>query len=230
MTDAATAAEYQRKGFSRQVGFGERPALVLIDWIVGFTDPACPLGSSYDREVEAARQLLVAARAKRLPIVFTTVIYDHGFRDAGWFIKKVPALAHLEAGSPWTAIDPRLAPERGEHVIVKKFASGFFGTNLASLLTGQRCDTVIISGVTTSGCVRATAVDGVQHGFRTIVVREAVGDRAVGPHEANLFDIQAKYGDVVSLAEALAYLERLPLFTSPQETLEVGAAPLATSH
>lgn len=215
MSDEATAAEYKRKGFSNLVGFGERPGLVLIDWVVGFTDPACPLGSNYDREVEATRHLLTAARAKRIPIVYTTVVYDEGFRDAGWFIKKVPALAHLAAGSRWTAIDPRLAPLPGEHVLVKKFASGFFGTNLASLLTGQRCDTVIISGVTTSGCVRATAVDGVQNGFRTIVVREAVGDRAPGPHEANLFDIHAKYGDVVSLREALDYLAGLPEFRSP---------------
>ncbi|MFN8534650.1 MAG: isochorismatase family protein [Dehalococcoidia bacterium] len=211
MTDEATAADYRRKGFSNQVGFGERPGLVLIDWVVGFTDPSCPLGTDYDREVEATRRLLEAARAKNIPIAYTTVVYDQGFADAGWFIKKVPALANLEAGSPWAAIDPRLAPRPGEHVLVKKFASGFFGTNLASLLTGQRCDTLIVSGVTTSGCVRATAVDGVQNGFRTIVVREAVGDRASGPHEANLFDIQAKYGDVVSLDETLDYLAGLPV-------------------
>ncbi|GIW06993.1 MAG: N-carbamoylsarcosine amidase [Dehalococcoidia bacterium] len=223
MSDEATAAEYKRKGFSNLVGFGERPGLVLIDWVVGFTDPACPLGANFDREVEATRQLLAAARQKRIPIAYTTVVYDHGFQDAGWFIKKVPALANLESGSRWTEIDPRLAPLPGEHVLVKKFASGFFGTNLASLLTGQRCDTLIISGVTTSGCVRATAIDGVQNGFRTIVVREAVGDRAPGPHEANLFDIHAKYGDVVSLQETLDYLAGLPEFRSP-DALERPAA------
>lgn len=206
MADEATAADYRRKGFSNLVGFGQRPALVLIDWSTGFTNPECPLGTDYDPEVEASRKLLEAARAAGIPIAFTTVMYDKGMQDGGWFVKKVPALAHLEAGSPWTEIDPRLAPRPGEHVLIKKFASAFFGTNLASMLTSSGVDTLILCGVTTSGCVRASAIDGVQNGFRTIVVRQAVGDRAPGPHEANLFDIHAKYADVVELEETLDYL------------------------
>jgi nicotinamidase-related amidase len=200
---------YEQRGFARRVGFGKQPALLIIDFIVAFTDPSSPLGSHYDAEVEAARRLLDAARTGGVPVFFTTVEYEEDLRDAGVFIKKVPSLGILRKGSRMTAIDERLAPGPGEYVIVKKYASAFFGTSLASTLTAMGCDTVVIAGCTTSGCVRASAVDSCQHGFRTIVVREAVGDRAPGPHEANLFDIDAKYGDVVSLAEALEYLERM---------------------
>ncbi|MCS7001512.1 MAG: N-carbamoylsarcosine amidohydrolase [Dehalococcoidia bacterium] len=210
MTDQQTADFYKSRGFSNLVGFGDSPALLIIDYTTGFTDPTCALGANFDAEVAATRQLLDVAREKQIPIIFTTVVYDENFREAGWFIKKAPALANLKEGSPWTAIDPRLTPQRGEHVVVKKYASAFFGTNVASLLTSSRCDTVIVTGVTTSGCVRASVVDSLQHGFRTIVVREAVGDRAPGPHEANLFDMHAKYADVVSLTETLEYLRALP--------------------
>jgi nicotinamidase-related amidase len=206
MSDAQTAADYRSKGFSNNVGFGEKPALLIIDYVTGFTDPACPLGSNYDAEVEATRQLLEAARAAQIPVIYTVVIFTKGMRDAGWFAHKVPSLKHLEEGSPWLDIDPRIAPAEGEHVVVKKYASAFFGTSVASTLTASGCDTLIVSGVTTSGCVRASVVDALQHGFRPIVVRQTVGDRAAGPHEANLFDIQAKYGDVVELGDALAYL------------------------
>lgn len=209
MTDEQTTQLYHDRGFSKLVGFGEKPGLIVVDFVTGFTDPACPLGGNYDNEVEATRRLLEAFRAIGAPVVFTTVVYDDGFEDAGWFIKKVPSLAHLHHDSPWIGVDPRLAPKSGEHVVVKKFASAFFGTNVASLFTGRGCDTLLVTGVTTSGCVRATAVDSLQNGFRTIVVREAVGDRAPGPHEANLFDLHAKYADVVGLDEALAYMNGL---------------------
>lgn len=211
MTDKKTRHFYEQHGFAQRVGFGERPALLIVDFIVAFTDPSSPLASNYDAEVEATRKLLAAAREKHIPIFFTTVEYDEDFRDAGVFIKKVPSLGVLKKGSRMIEIDERLRPNSGEHVIVKKYASAFFGTSLASTLTASRCDTLLIAGCTTSGCVRASAVDGCQHGFRTIVVREAVGDRAQGPHEANLFDIDAKYGDVVSLTEALAYLREIEI-------------------
>jgi nicotinamidase-related amidase len=207
MTDETTREFYQKRGLAGRVGFGKRPALLIVDFIVGFTDLSSPLASNFDSEVEATRRLLEVAREKRIPIFFTTIEYDEGYRDAGVFIKKIPSLSVLQKGSRMTEVDERIRPRPGEHVISKKYASAFFGTSLASTLTASRCDTVLITGCTTSGCVRASAVDSCQYGFHTIVVREAVGDRAQGPHEANLFDIDAKYGDVVSLSEALEYLK-----------------------
>jgi nicotinamidase-related amidase len=204
-----TLAFYQSRGFANRVGFGQHPALLIIDFIKGFTDLASPLAANLDNEVTATQQLLAAVRSLDVPIAFTTVAYDEGFRDAGVFIKKVPSLSVLKKDSPLIEVDDRLAPLPREHVLVKKYASAFFGTPLAATLTAAGTDTLIIAGCTTSGCVRASAVDGCQHGFRTIVVRECVGDRAPEPHEANLFDIDAKYGDVVTLAETLAYLNSL---------------------
>lgn len=203
-----TLAFYKRRGFAQRVGFGQRPALLIIDFIKAFTDLASPLASNLDAEIAATQQLLAEARRLNLPIAFTTVEYDEGFRDAGVFIKKVPSLSVLKKGSPMVEVDDRLSPLPNEHLLVKKYASAFFGTSLASTLTAAGVDTLIITGCTTSGCVRASAVDGCQYGFRTIVVKEAVGDRAPEPHEANLFDIDAKYGDVVTLEEALGYLRK----------------------
>lgn len=207
MTD--TLEFYQRRGFAQRVGFGTRPALLIVDFIKGFSDLRSPLASNLDKEIAATKKVLTAARKVKLPIAFTTVEYDAGFRDAGVFIKKVPSLAVLKKGSPWVEVDDRLQPRATEHVLVKKYASAFFGTALASTLTAAGVDTLLIAGCTTSGCVRASAVDGCQHGFRTIVIEECVGDRAPGPHAANLFDIDAKYADVVSLVETLAYLKTL---------------------
>ena len=203
-----TLAFYKNRGFAQRVGFGQRPALLIIDFIKAFTDLASPLASNLDAEIAATQQLLAEARRLQIPIAFTTVEYDEGFRDAGVFIKKVPSLSVLKKGSPMVEVDDRLSPLPNEHLLVKKYASAFFGTSLASTLTAAGVDTLIITGCTTSGCVRASAVDGCQYGFRTIVVKEAVGDRAPEPHEANLFDIDAKYGDVVTLEEALGYLRK----------------------
>jgi nicotinamidase-related amidase len=197
---------YKRRGFAQRVGFGQRPALLVIDFIKAFTNPASPLASNLDAEIAATQQLLIEARHLNLPIAFTTVEYDEGFRDAGVFIKKIPSLSVLKKGSLMVAVDERLAPLPNEHVLIKKYASAFFGTSLAATLTAAGVDTLLITGCTTSGCVRASAVDSCQNGFRTIVVRECVGDRAEPPHEANLFDIDVKYGDVVTLEEAIAYL------------------------
>ncbi len=201
--------DYQRKGLGESVGFGQRPAIVVVDFIKSFTDPASPLGSNLDAEVEATARLLALARRKRAPVVFTTVAYDPNFREAGVFITKLPALKLLVKGSEAVEVDPRLGMLPDEHLLVKSYASAFFGTSLSSLLVSQGIDTVIVTGCTTSGCVRATAVDSMQHGFRTIVPRQCVGDRAEMPHEANLFDINAKYGDVVDLDEVLRYLNSL---------------------
>ena len=157
--------------------------------------------------VSAIQELLREFRGAGFPIVYTTVAFDAAAKAAAKaFIEKVPALLTLEAGSRWVEIDPRIAPLEGEAVLVKCFASAFFGTTLASILASQACDSVIVTGASTSGCVRATAVDALQHGYRVVVPREAVGDRNPAAHEANLYDIDTKYGDVVSLDEVLAYL------------------------
>ncbi len=195
-------------GFHGRTGVGERPALVVVDLSLGFTDPESPLACELDDVVGAVARLLDAARRAGLPVVYTTVAYDdEGKRRAAVFIDKVPALLTLEAGSPWVQIDPRIAPQRGERVLTKLHASAFFETELAEILGAAGCDTVVVTGASTSGCVRATAVDALQHGYRTVVPREAVGDRNAAAHEANLYDIDAKYGDVVPLAEVLARFE-----------------------
>jgi maleamate amidohydrolase len=200
------------EGFHGRAGFGRRPALIVVDMSVGFTDPASPLHCELEGVVEAIERLLAATRAARLPVVYTTVAYDEAAREkAHVFIEKVPALLTLEAGSRWVEIDPRLTPEAGEAVLTKLFASAFHGTPLASLLMAQQCDGVVVTGASTSGCVRATAVDALQHGYRVVVPREAVGDRNPDAHEANLYDIDAKYGDVMPLEEVLDQLEQLAL-------------------
>ncbi len=206
-----TLADYQNKGLAERSGFGKRPALLVVDFINGFTDPTSPLGGDFSSEVAATKDLLDVFRAAALPIAFTTIEYDADFRDAGVFIKKVPSLAVLLRGSPMCRIDDRIAPKTGEYIVSKKYASSFFGTNLDTYLRTHGVDTLVITGCTTSGCVRASAVDSLQYGYQTIVVRDACGDRAQGPHEANLFDMDAKYADVISLAEGLDYVTGLGL-------------------
>ena len=197
-------------GFHGRAGFGTRPALVVVDVNRGFTDPRSPLVCDLDEVVVAIQRLLGEMRAADLPVVYTTVSYTEADkRTAAVFIDKVPALLTLEAGSPWVEIDPRIAPLPDEPVLSKLFASAFYGTPLATFLAANRCDSLIVTGASTSGCVRATVVDALQHGYRPIVPRDAVGDRNPAAHEANLFDIDAKYGDVVSVDEVLAHLNEL---------------------
>jgi maleamate amidohydrolase len=194
-------------GFGERMGAGGRPALVVVDLVCGFTDPDSPLYCDADRAVGATARLLDAARAAGAPVAFTTTQYDEaGARVARAFLAKVPALRTLVPGTRWPQVDERVAPEPGEPVLEKLFASAFFGTPLAAMLAAHGVDTVIVTGASTSGCVRATVVDALQHGYRVVVPREGVADRAEGPHEASLFDIDAKYGDVVALDEALALL------------------------
>ena len=195
------------EGFGGRGGFGRRPALVVIDMTLGFTDPESPLACDLEGPVSEIQKLLEAARQVEIPVVFTTVAYRESDKlTAAAFTDKVPALLTLEAGTRWAEIDPRIAPRETEPVLNKLFASGFFGTGLSSLLTAAGVDTLIISGASTSGCVRATAVDALQYGFRPVVPREAVGDRNPDAHEANLYDIDAKYGDVVRIQEVLDHL------------------------
>ena len=204
-----TREDYERKGFAERSGAGARPALMIVDFIVGFTDPDSPLGGDFSSQLAVTAQLLAEFRQARLPIVYTVIAYEPDFRDAGLFIKKIPSLAVLVKGSPMTEVDDRIRPEPGEYVALKKYASAFFDTNVDTYLKSHDVDTVVMTGCTTSGCIRASAIDSLQYGYHTIVVREGVGDRAEGPHEANLFDIDAKYGDVVSASDAVDYVRHL---------------------
>jgi len=201
---------YQDRGIGTSVGFGNRPALLVIDMSIGFNDPSYRVGADQTAAVRHIATLLRSARECQVPIYFFTTAYQRDGRDGGMFTKKIPALLDLQAGDRAVEIDPRLAPIDDEIVITKKFSSAFFETNLVSLLVGAGIDTVILTGCSTSGCVRAAAVDGVSYGYRVIVPEECVSDRADGPHYANLFDINAKYGDVLSMAEVLEYFDTLP--------------------
>ena len=184
--------------------------MIVIDVNRGFTDPASPLVCDLDGVVAAIRRVLDVARGAGIPVAFTTVSYDDaGKQTAAAFIDKIPALLTLDAGTHWVEIDPRIAPRDDEPVLNKLFASAFFGTALSSFLTANHCDSLIVTGASTSGCVRATVVDAIQHGYRPIVPREAVGDRNPEAHAANLYDIETKYGDVVSVDELIAQLEEL---------------------
>ena len=210
MSDEEAREVYERARLGGSVRLGERPAVLVVDFSCGFTDPECALGADMTDEVEATRRILDVMRAKGLAVVFTSIGFEPSLRDGGLWLQKAPALGDLQLGGRWVEIDPRLEPRDDETVILKKGASAFFGTNLAAILISQGVDTVILCGATTSGCVRATAIDLLQYGWPTLVPRECVGDRAQAPHEANLFDIQAKYADVVSLEDALGYLESVP--------------------
>lgn len=198
-------ADLERKS----LGLGKRPVLLLVDVIKGFTDPACPLGSEMDAVVGACRALLEAFRSQQLAIFFTTVIYRDE-SQARVFRQRVPALNVLEPSSEWVKIDPRIAPVSGETVIEKQWASGFFKTDLAERLHAAGADSIVMGGLTTSGCVRATAVDALQHDYRVVIAREATGDRNLAAHESNIFDLQAKYADVMSLQDVLDYITQLP--------------------
>jgi maleamate amidohydrolase len=201
---------YEAARMGQSVPLGTRPGVLVVDFSCGFTDPAYGAGSDLTAEVEATARLLEVARAQGAPVIFTTIAFEANGKDGGLWLKKFPVLAELRVGDRSEQVDPRLRPREDETIVRKKGASAFFGTNVTAILVSQRVDTVVLCGATTSGCIRATAVDLMQNGFPTLVPRECVGDRAQAPHEANLFDIQAKYADVVSLDEALAYLGSVP--------------------
>ena len=209
---SADSELYRDRGFARRIGYGTRPALLVIDMANAWTRPGHAFScDGMETILPANEQLLEAAREKSIPIAFTTTAYQdpRGPRsDTGLWHLKIPAETLLE-GSPEAAIDDRLGPRPGEQVIVKKRASAFHGTYLAGWLRAQRVDTVIVTGVTMAGCVRHTTEDAIAEGFRPIVVREAVGDRVPGVVEWNLFDIDAKFGDVEPLESVLHYLREV---------------------
>lgn len=195
---------FKERGFGLELGFGKRPALLVIDVMKAFTDASLPLGADLEQQLTEINRLLDASHAATLPVFFSLVSYDEpDCRDAGLWGAKMTGLHGLTAGSPIVALDERLHRNASDAVFVKKYASCFFGTDLVSRLQSRGVDTLIITGCTTSGCVRASAVDAIQYGFRPVVVREAVGDRSKPAHEQSLFDIQAKYGDVINVETAL---------------------------
>lgn len=216
---------YQQRGFQRKVGFGERPALIHIDLANAWTRPGHAFScEGMDVIIPAVQQLNAAARPKACPIVYTTTAYnvtEGPNSDMGLWVHKIP-VEKLQVGTDAVAIDDRIAPQPGEQVIVKKRASAFHGTYLSSFLKAQGVDTVVLTGVTMAGCVRHTCEDALAEGFRPIVVREGVGDRVPGVVEWNLFDIDAKFGDVEPLERVLEYLEGIPPFAQ--------SAPMAASH
>lgn len=191
-----------------KLGMGSRPALVLVDMINGFTDPKCPLGAECESVVEHNKQLLAAFRAANLPVFFTTVVF-HNHSQARVFRDKINALDVLTPGSHWVKVDERLTPLAHEAVIEKRWASAFFQTDLAQQLVAEKADSIVVTGLTTSGCVRATVVDGLQHNYPVVVAEEAVGDRNQDAHRANLFDMNAKYADVMSCSEILPTINSL---------------------
>jgi len=205
-TDQALRADYAGV-FDTRLGFGQRPVLLSVDFMRAYTTEGSPLyAPGVVAAVEASRALYAAARRAGVPIIYTRVEFHPSGLDGGVFVRKVPSLRALVPGEPLAAVVPELAPEPDDLVLVKNYASAFFGTSLGATLTALGVDTLLLTGCSTSGCIRATAVDGVQHGYRVIVPRECVGDRRPEPHEANLFDIDAKYGDVVARDEVLRYL------------------------
>ena len=207
MTDDL-AANYAL-AYNRRVGFGARPALIMIDFCQGYFDPACDLYAGVEDALASALRLRAAASSAGVPVVFTNVVYQSNGRDGGRFFEKAPPLRNFVRGNPMGAWPQGLVPHDDELVVSKQYPSAFFATSLASTLTALGVDSVLLTGLTTSGCVRASCIDAVSHGFRTAVVAEACGDRHPAPHDANLFDMNAKYADVVSEDEALDFLNGL---------------------
>jgi maleamate amidohydrolase len=210
MADEALIQDYARAGFGGRLAFGRAPALLIIDAVEAYTRPGAPLYADQDGALDSLVALAEAARAAGAPVIFTNVAYQAGGLDGGVFYRKVSALKLFDAGGELAAFPQRLTPRKGDLVVTKQYASAFFGTSLASTLRAAGVDTVVMGGYSTSGCVRASALDALQHGFIPFVVRDACGDRAAGPHEANLFDLQAKYAEVVSRDEAVALLHSTP--------------------
>ena len=192
--------------FDGKLGFGKAPALLIVDVVMAYLDPSSPLYAAREGSLASNMRLLAAARHAGIPVIFTNVVFQADGLDGGLFYRKVPALKVFYPGSPFGKFHPDLTPGPGELVVTKQYASAFFGTSLASALTALGVDTVLVTGFSTSGCVRATALDCLQSGFAPFVVREACADRHPAPHEANLFDLQAKYAEVISEAQAIAQL------------------------
>lgn len=199
---------YAKQGFGQRVGLGDRPALILVDFVNGFVDPEVFGGGNILEAVASTRPVLNAARDAGLPVCFTRIVYADDGSDAGTWCAKVPGLRGLTERAAISQVVDDLAPLPGELVLVKQQASAFFGTMLAPWLIARGVDSLIVTGCTTSGCVRATVVDAMSWNLRVVVPTDCVGDRALGPHEANLFDIGQKYGDLTTGDAVISTLER----------------------
>jgi maleamate amidohydrolase len=210
MSEQQSADANYQGVWGNRIGFGQKPALLMIDFMQGYTQPGAPLfAPGVVSAVAESVELLASARQHGIAVVHTNIRYHAGhFADGGMWVKKAPVMKDMVEGNPLAAFCEEVLPLPEEVVVSKQYASSFFGTSLASMLHAMGIDTVVLAGCSTSGCIRATAVDAVQHGFRTVVVRECVGDRHPDPHEANLFDIDSKYGDVVSKQEAINQFKR----------------------
>jgi len=210
MSRKSDADFFKERGFGLTMGFGERPALLVIDLVKAFTDSTRMLGANLDSQIAVTQPLLSIVHERTIPAFFSTVRYDDAdLRDAGIWALKQKGCVTLRADSDGHEIDPRLEFCEKDSLLLKKYASCFFGTDLIARLNSRRIDTLVIVGCTTSGCVRATAVDAVQNGFRPMVVREGVGNRSLAAHEQSLFDLNAKYADVVSLEQTAEYLRTI---------------------
>lgn len=198
-----------RRAYDNRIGFGESPALLIIDFVEAYFDPSCELYADVQDALDSTLRIRDAARAASVPVIYTNVVYHPSGINGGRFFQKAMPLRHFVEGSPMGAWAKGLEPDPSELVISKQYPSAFFGTSLASTLAARRIDTVILTGITTSGCVRASCVDASSHGFIPIIPAEAVGDRHPAPHEANLHDMDAKYGDVVTEAETIGWLHGL---------------------
>lgn len=207
---------YSRQGYGRRIGFGRSAALVVVDLTNAFANPEQFGGGNIAAAIANTVHLLAAARERHLPIAFTRHAYAADGSDFGLFTRKNESLKILTVDSDTTEIVDELKPRTGEWVLCKRHPSAFFGTDLTGWLAMRGVDTLIVSGCTTSGCIRATVVDAIGYGLRPIVPRECVGDRALAPHEANLFDMEMKYADVQPLAEVLAEVRKNTLKANRQ--------------
>jgi len=199
---------YARQGLGHSSGFGQRPALLIVDFVNSFADPEQFGGCNIGPAIEKTRELLAACRTNKVPVAFTRVVYAEDGSDAGVFTLKAPTLKNLTESAEASQIVAELAPRPGEFVIRKRQASAFFGTELTGWLVNHGVDTVLVTGCTTSGCVRASVVDSLSYNFLTVVVTDCVGDRAIAPHEANLFDMGQKYADLMTCDEVVSLLDR----------------------
>ncbi len=206
VADGPVPESYERASFGGYMRRGDRPAVLVVDFTLGFTDPSLSFGAEMSEEVEATRRLLDVARDRGHLVIFTTVGYHPSYKDAGVALQKAPRGVELVAGGPSSILDPRLGRREDEVVILKRAPSALFGTSVPAILMGHSIDTVVLCGAVTSGCIRATCVDLYSYGMPTLVPRDCVADRAAGPHEANLSDMQSRYADVVTSEDVIEYL------------------------
>ena len=198
-----------KNAYDNKIGYGKKPALILIDFVEAYFDQGCELYADIETEFHSALRIRQLAHERGVPVILTNVVYQQGGADGGAFYKKVKPLRHFQKGQPMGEWPKGLEPLENELIVSKQYPSAFFGTSLAATLTSMGVDSLILTGLTTSGCVRASCIDCVSSGFIPIVVADACGDRHEDPHNANLFDMNAKYADVVSEADVISYLETL---------------------